>query len=326
MKMDMYWSQQEVFLMGILSLFPEEIKDKPITPDGELRYYFNCQTDDELARQLHRYKKSGLIEFEEVPVLVKYLGMESDPNDESNFRPLPSAFVIRCVNTQEATNKLTRYLKNWHNDKLLTSASKKPDDSTHQHEKLLTALARAYERQDMPHINISDIYNDDTGYEPPFWETVLAPQLVSNQYEIRQMNYDMNNRAQPFVDIKITNIKLHRSLELASKSSKPIYDNEPEELEYRGLRVKRDSLVDYNGTTIQLTGQETAALRALMERPDELRPREDITIELSAKNAKPDNLAKLISSLRIKLEGVIGYNCIENKSGQGWILKISSIE
>ncbi len=317
--------------MGTLSLFPDKLKGKPITPDGEWWYYFDCKNDEELVRQLYKYKKAGYIEFEEVPLLVKYIGVsDDDPDHESNFRPLPSAFVISSVHIQKVTDDLTDYLENWHNDKLFTNAAHKPDDHKYQYEKLFAALKGAYERQTTPHVSVTDIYGDNTtnlyNYQPPFWETVLTPQLVSLQYSILQMDYDLNGRGQPFVDIKITDQKLRRSLELAAKSSKPITDDDPEELEHRGLRIKRDGLVDYNGAAVHLTGQETAALRALMERPDDLRPREDIVIELSAKNAKQDNLAKLISSLRIKLKNVIGYDCIENKSGQGWRLRISPIE
>ncbi len=326
MKMDMYWSQQEVFLMGTLSLFPDKLKGVPITPDGEWWYYFNCKNDEELARQLYKYKKAGYIEFEEVPLLVKYIGASDDPDDESNFRPLPSAFVIKVVHMQKVTDDLSDYLENWHNNKLFTNAAHKPDDHKYQYEKLVAALKGAYERQITPHVSVTDIYGDNTtnfyNYQPPFWETVLAPQLVSLQYSILQMDYDLNGRGQPFVDINITSPKLRRSLELAAKSSQPITDDDPKESEHRGLRIKRDGLVDYNGISIRLSGQETAALRALMERPDELRLREDIAIELSVKNSKPDNMAKLISKLHKKLQAVIGYDCIENTFGQGWTLKI----
>lgn len=237
------------------------------------------------------------------------------------------AFMLSAHPRASAIAETLAHLESkWRNDKLLTNAAYKPDDSARQHDKLLEAFANVYDRQDMPRISKADIFGDNTAYEPPFWETVLAPQLIDNQYEIRQMDYDLNNSEQPFVDIKITDLKLHRSIELAAKSSEPISDDEPKELEHRGLRITRDSLVDYNGTGIQLTGQETAALRVLMVRPDELRLREDISTELSEKNARPDNLAKLISSLRIKLSKVIGYNCIENKSGQGWALRIHPLE
>lgn len=318
----MYWPQHEVFLMGMLSLFPKKLKNKPITPDGKLGYYFNCRNFDELARKLKKYKEAGYLEFDEE--LVKTISL--NPKGASPFGAQVVSFTIKEVDKAKVTADLTRYLKNWRNDKLLPKTARKPDDSVHHNEKLHAALARVYSRQDAPHINIADVYGDSTNHEPPFWETVLAPQLIDKQYEIRQMDYDMNNGEQPFVDIKITDLKLHRSLELAANSSKPISDDDPKELEHRGLRITRDGLVDYKRVSIHLGGQETAALRALMERPGELQPREIIASELSAKNAKQDNLGKLISKLRGKLRERIGYDCIENKSGQGWKLQIKLTE
>jgi len=322
MNMEMYWPQQEVFLMGTLALFSEKLIGEPITLNGEWGYYFNSEDFDSLAQQLNKYKEAGYLEFDEELVKV----MSLNPNGAPPFGTQIVSFTIKDVDIAKVTADLTRYLKNWRNDKLLTNAAHKPDDSTHQHDKLLAALARIYDRQDMPRISSADIYGDNADYELPFWETVLAPQLIDNQYIIRQMDYDTNNRELPFVDIKITDTKLHRTLELAASSSKPISDDDPNELEYHGLRIQRDNSVDYHGVAIHLTGQENAALRALMEQPNEFRPREDIATELSVKNSEPTNMAKLISSLRKKLEATIGYNCIENKSGQGWRLKIHPIE
>lgn len=330
MNMEMYWAQQEVFLMGVLSLFPEKLKKSlPITLDGEW-YYFNAKNEDELAQQLYKYKKAGYIEYDEVPLLVTYIGSPPDPDDEINFRSAPRGYLIRSVDSQKATDDLTLYLENWNSDKLATRAAHKPDDHKYQNEKLLAALEKALKSQSIPHINGADVYGDPVNtyydYQPPFWETVLAPQLVDGLYNILQMDYDLKDRGQPYVSIKITDQELLRSLELAANSSEPISDDEPKELMHLGLRIKRDGLVDYNGVDIPLTGQQTTALRVLMQRPGELRLREDFAIELSKKNKKPENMAKLISKLRGDLLVVLGYNCIENRSGQGWKLIIRRTE
>lgn len=324
MNMDIYWPQQKVFLLGILSLFPEKLTRSPITL-GEYWYYFSSKTDDELVQQLCTYKRAGYLEFKEVPLLV--IGTEPDIDSESYSEP--RGFLITSINAQKATDDLMEYLENWSNDKLSTNTAYKPDDHRYQYKRLFAALKRVYKRHAIPHINIVDMYGDKThhyNYEPPFWETVLSPHLVIGQYRIRQMDYDLNNGGQPFVDIEIISEELQRHIELQANNSPPISDEEPKELKHRGLRIKRDGSIDYNGTNVQLTGQEVSALRVLMERPEELRLREDISVDLSAKNTKPTNLAKLISSLRRKLKEVIGYNCIENKSGQGWMLTIHPIE
>lgn len=325
MNMDIYWSQQEVFLMGTLSFFPDKLKDKPITLDGEWQHYFNNKDFEQLAQQLNEYKEAGYIDFDENTQKVMYLGV----NDASNFPQVPVSFVITKIDSDKVRSDLTQYIKNWCNDKLLTNTAYKPDDSARQHKKLLAALARAYERQDMPRINIADIFGDNIDHEPPFWETVLAPQLVSNQYEIRQMDYDINNREQPFVDIKVTDLKLHRSLELAAKSSEPISDDDPgETLPYKGLQAKRDGLIYYNDEEVPFTSQQRDVMRVLLKRPDELRPKEAFTDSeasiFSRKNypSIDDTLAKLVAATHAKLRIVVGKDCIFNTAGQGWKLKL----
>lgn len=323
--MEMYWSQQEVFLMATLSLFPDKIKGVPLTPGVQWRHYFNVESFEQLAQQLNKYKRAGYIDFDENTQKVMYLGV----NDASNFHRVPISFVITRIDSDKVTSDLTQYIKNWCYDKLLTNTAYKPDDSAHQHEKLLAAIARVFERQDAPRISRVDIFGDSAGYEQPFWETVLAPQLVDSQYEIRQMDYDMNNREQPFIDIRITDLKLHRSLELAAKSSEPINDDDPEEtLPYKGLRANRDGLIYYNGEEIHFTPQQRDVMRVLLRRPDELRPKEAFTDSdasiFSRKNYPniDDTLAKLIAATHVKLRSAVGKDCIFNTAGQGWKLKL----
>lgn len=321
--------------MGTLSLFPEKLTKLPITLDREW-YYFNSKTDDELLRQLHKYKKAGYIEFDEMPLLVACIDKEPDPDDESNFRPYPRGFLIRSVNTQRVTDDLMQYLENWNNDELSTDTAHKPDDHQHQYRRLIPALTRAYKRQNMPHINAVDIYGDNTtnfyDYEPPFWETVLAPQLVSGQYTIRQMDYDLKNRGQPFVSIELTNQKFRRWLEISGKSSEPISDDDPEEFEYAGLLAARDGTISYKGVRIPFTRQEADAMRVFLRRPEELRSEDDFTDPYASVFSNPDapndihiTLSKLISRTRKKLDTAVecaDKSCITNVSGQGWILKI----
>ena len=326
----MYWSQQDVFLMGTLSLDGAKLKNKPLTPDGEWWYFFKCSDEEALRRQLLKYKKAGYIEYDEVPVLFTYASGTPDPDDEVNFRPLPTAFVIKQVHSNKVTDDLTKYLENWRGNKLFAKTASRPDDYKHQHERLVKALGRKYRHQNQPQISISDVHGDthlSISYEMPFWETVLEPYFVSSLYTIDQMDYATNGQGEPFISIKkITDSKFQRKIQLVANSAPAIGDEDPKELRHQGLLIKRDGLVEYNGRDIKLDGQEAAALRVLMEMPEELRLREDIGIELTPKNNEPKNMAKLISRLRGKLKKVIGYDCIESKSGQGWRLKMHSTE
>lgn len=241
--MDMYWSQQEVFLMGMLSLFPKNLKSLRPERNDEWKHYFYGKNLDELTKQLKKYEKAGYIEFDEQRVKTMLINRPRYSN-EPMFGSMPTSFVIKEVDTGNVTSDLTQYLKNWRNDNLRTNTPYKPDDSAHQHKKLLTALARVYERQNMPRINVEDIFGDDTYYEPPFWETVLAPQLLDKQYEIRQMDYDMDNHEQPFVDIKITNKQLLVKI-VASKAALPFEKTQSIKstgAEWAELKVNRNTV------------------------------------------------------------------------------------
>lgn len=236
--MNMYWPQQEVFLMGTLSLFPERLTKGAVTLAYEW-YFFNSKTDNELVQQLNKYKKAGYIEFKEVPLLVVYADRDPDPDDESNFRDYPRGFMITSVDKQRVTDDLTQYLENWCGDKLLTDTVHKPDDYRYQHEKLLSALKKIYKVQSMPRIKGSDVYGDPKSnfysHQPPFWEAVLAPHFVNKQYAIRQMDYDLVNGGQPFIDIEITDKDLRYSLE----KTRPI---KPAIIEYAELKIERNTV------------------------------------------------------------------------------------
>lgn len=331
----MYWPQHKVFFMATLSLFPEKVTGRPLMQYSDF-YYFGSDTEDGLVQQLFKYKREGYLDFEHVPILVANRGSD----DESNFKPAPWGFLIKSINTPKVTDDLIEYLENWRSDKLSTSTAYKPDDHTYQYGRLVSALKQAYKRQAIPHINIADLYGDSTtsfyNYEPPFWETVLAPQLVSGQYTVRQMDYDLKDRGQPFVGIELTNKKFRRWLELSAKSSEQISDEDPEELEYAGLLVARDGKISYKGATIPFTRQQANVMRVFLRRPEELRIEEDFTDPYANVFSDPaklsdihETLSKLISSARKKLDGAvkpIGRSCITNTPSQGWTLKIRPTE
>jgi DNA-binding winged helix-turn-helix (wHTH) protein len=246
--------------------------------------------------------------------------------------------MITFINNQKVTDDLTQYLENWYADKFSTNSAHKPDDHTHQYRRLTSALIKSFTRQSMPHINAVDLYGDNKtnfyNYPPPFWETVLAPHLVTGQYSIRQMDYDLVNRGQPFVSIELTNQKFRRWLELEVNSSEPISDDDPEELNYGDLLAARDGTISYKGVMIPFTRQEVDVMRVFLRRPGELRTEDNFTDpyanvfdDPSAYRDIHTTLSKLIARTRKKLnEATLKSNdsYITNVSGRGWILKIPS--
>ncbi|HRQ07213.1 MAG TPA: hypothetical protein PK000_03625 [Candidatus Saccharibacteria bacterium] len=332
MKMEMYWDQHKVFLMGILSLFPDVLKAKPIMQNSHW-YYFGSKTEDELVQKLYEYERDGYLEFETVPVLVAYYGKE--PDFDEAVAPNPQGFMLKSVNVQKITDDLTDYLEKWQENKLSTITAFKPDDYKHQSAKLYHALGVVVSRQSVPHINIEDVYGSTKtnfyDYIPPFWEVVLSPQLVNGQYNILQMGYDLENKGRAFVDIEITNQEFQRELELMSRSAEPISDEDLEEFGYKGLRANRDGRITYNGEEIRMTQQERDVMRVFLRRPEELRPKEVFTdpeanIFSYQRGSKDSNskLGRLIPEVHKKLRAVIGDKCIYNTPGVGWLLKINT--
>lgn len=291
----MYWHQQEVFLMGTFSLFPEKLTKVPITLHKE-GHYFNCKTEDELVRQLHKLKKAGYIEFIEVPLLVAYSGDEPDPDDESNFRS-PRGFLITSVNTDKVTKDLTKYLENWRNDRLLTSTAHKPDDYYHQHERFLSALRRIYKTQSMPRITGLDVYGDPTSsfydYQPPFWEVVLAPYFVDGQYKIRQMDYDLANRGQPFIDIKITDKDLKNSLEKIQPVKPTAVEWAELKLKDNIVHIRLDSGVRYALKKFRIDSAPLNFIKYVLVRPDTYINRAVIQTDVEGCKQK-ENMTELV--------------------------------
>jgi len=325
----MYWPQEKVFLMGIMSLFPEKLLKKPITLDSHW-YYFGSKNEDDMVQKLFANKRAGYIDFVEIPILVTYI--DKDPDTEDGERTSPLGFMITSINTQKVTDDLTEYLEKWRNDELTTNTAHKPDDHKIQYAKLFLALSRTYGRQTMPHIDIEDVYgnkaNNFYNYIPPFWEVVLSPQLINGQYNIRQMDYDLEHEGRAFIEIQITNTALLRSLELKSKSSDPIQEEDLEELNYNDLRASRDGTVLFKEIRIPFTPQEADVMRVFMQRPEEIRPYDSFTDPLA--NIFNDKeygdihatLSKLIYATRKKLHKATNQNAITNTSKRGWTLKI----
>lgn len=251
-------------------------------------------------------------------------------------------FEILEINSQKATDDLLEYLALWQNDQLALLTAKKPASSAHQQELLTNALAHAYRLnpQDQQRIMLEDIYGSPNSdiFGTPFWELILSLHFSERpEAMIKRIGYDRSmsglyvDNAQPFADIKITSPEKLRSIELAAKSSEPISDEEPQELEYNGLRFNRDESISYKGVSIDLSPQEAAVIRVFLTRPEEWRSDDAFTApsaDVFADGTTHANLSKLISQTRVKLNAAIGsdQNVVTNRRDRGWKLKIQLAE
>jgi hypothetical protein len=251
-------------------------------------------------------------------------------------------FEILEINSQKATDDLLEYLALWQNDQLALLTAKKLASSAHQQELLTNALAHAYRLnpQDHQRITLEDIYGSPNSdiFGTPFWELILSLHFSERpEAMIKRIGYDRSmsglyaDNAQPFAEIKITSSEKLRFIELAAKSSEPISDEEPQELEYNGLRFNRDESISYKGVSIDLSPQEAAVIRVFLTRPEEWRSDDAFTApsaDVFVGGTTHANLSKLISQTRVKLNAAIGndQNAIINKRDRGWKLKIQLAE
>ncbi len=314
-----YWPQHKVFFLATVALFPENLKDFIVTLLF-YRPYFANDDIDLIELTLKEYEKDEYIKYEKLST---------------------GEFKINEVDTNKATDDLIDYLEKWQNNKLVLLAAKKTEDAQHQQKLLLEALTRAYKRSPSNQLRITpeDVYelpNNDI-FGTPFWELMLSLQLSEQPSAVlTHIAYDRHmdglyiNGTQPFADIKITSPELLRSIELASKSSEPISDEEPQETPYNGLRANRDESVSYNGETIPFTPQEASVMRVFIARPEEWRSDDSFTdpqADVFENETLPNlhkSLSQLISRTRIKLNVAVGnnQNCIINKRSRGWKLEI----
>src|SRR5690606_7715862 len=117
---------------------------------------------DFIELELEEYQKAGYLKYEKTHALYK----------------------ISEINTQKATGDLTEYLKKWQHNELLSLPASKPPDAAHQQTLLLSAVAQACaNNQKEPRITLQDVYGEPGSYTytPPFWELVLACQLLDKK-------------------------------------------------------------------------------------------------------------------------------------------------
>lgn len=314
--MKMYWPQHKVFFLATLSLFPERLLDTVITILF-FKPYFAADNPEVIELTLMEYAKEGYIEFQKLS---------------------KGEFKITKTNSLLATDDLTEYLEDWKKNHLYLLKAHKPETSDELNRRFFVALSRSYNSATKEvRVLHKDLYSTDKSqiYGKPFWETVLSLQFIDLQAKVINIGYDRSmsglyeNDPQPFIDFEITDQKFRRSIELASKNSEPIDEEDPDELESEGLLISRDGLVSYKGKALTFTAQERDILRVLLKRPGELCTKDDfkdphVGIFKSDHNY-PDidaTLRKLIAATHKKLRAVIGHQCIINVSGEGWRLAL----
>jgi hypothetical protein len=198
MNMKRYWPQHRVFFIATLALFPEKLNGYAVNP-WFYRVYFISEELDVIKIELEDYKNAGYLQYKVVDGL----------------------YEISDINSQKAVADLTEYLERWQNNELLSLPADKPPDVAYQQKRLVNAVATAYAtNQKEPRITLQDVYGkpSDYSYTPPFWELVLACQLLDKKAKIKYMDYDRHadglydDDAQPLVDFKIVSKEFEQAI------------------------------------------------------------------------------------------------------------------
>jgi hypothetical protein len=194
MAMELYWSQHKVFFIATLVLFPDRLNGHEVN-QWFYRPYFVSDDPDFIEIELEDYQKAGYLKYEKPSSLYK----------------------ITDIDTEKAKKDLMLYLKQWQHNELLALSANKPPDPVRQKELLLAAIVHDYpDHKNEQRITLEDVYGkpNSYAYKPPFWELVLAYQLLAKKIKITYMDYDRrddglyDDGGQPTADFKIIDKEL----------------------------------------------------------------------------------------------------------------------
>jgi len=229
MKIEIYKTQREVFILGVLALFPEKLEGHIFSADcgGIYKYLFTSRSNDHLFEELMEYQEKGYFRFEEKTDVE--LGIDC----MGRCTIVPFGYHISGVNSQKATDDLIEYLKKWELGDLTTGEATKPADFLHQQDIFFSALAGAYGKNKKPIIKWSDLYGEVFSYRdhtlPPFWELLFWNQLVDSRLAITKMDYGKakskeNHKLykQPFAELIIKDQALLQRVTQALDPEKPV--------------------------------------------------------------------------------------------------------
>lgn len=210
MKQDvkLYWPQHKVFFIATLVLFPDKLDGHEVN-QWFYRPYFAGDDPTFIEIELEDYRKAGYLKYEKAGALYK----------------------ITEVHSKKAKKDLLQYLKQWQRNELLTLSAGKAPDPERQKELLLAAIVLDYpDHKSKLRITLENIYGKpgSYAYKPPFWELVLAYQLLDKKIKITYMDYDRRDdglypdNGQPTIDCKIADNELAALVEL-----KPVPAQQP---------------------------------------------------------------------------------------------------
>lgn len=243
-----YWSQIEVFFIGVMALFPEKLEGHEVN-QWFYQPFFSGQSQEFIKLELEEYRKSGYLEYQEANPLYK----------------------ITKIHKEKAASDLKKYLLKWQNDELLSLSTKRSDDAKNLKQVLLQAIADKLPRQSKPRIVASDIYDkiSSDDQEMPFWELVLSLELLDNKATVIYMDYDRrtdgmyDENPQPLVDYELSDELIKHLKELPGSTLHPTkHTDANDEARHYQAKIIIQSRIIYakvdSGETIRISRKQRA--------------------------------------------------------------------
>lgn len=307
MKPENYWPQDKLYFYATCALFPDRLLvDEPLSSQRFRRYVPYYLNVDEQVQELEWLRQDGLLDL-----------TVSRVDDEN------ADYSITKIDSDEFTSRLKKYLLRYRNDELIADAGFRPDMFAVNNEQLMKYLDSSTRKE--PIVNPANIWSSWTSFGAshfPFWEVVLAYQLIEAKGEIVSLGYSNDSSGSydkeewPFAEIRVNADELKQK---APKPQKAISHKVSIIVTSRG---KLQLVIDGRRNTLRAyksEGNDTyRAARALYDAQGEFLARKQLNLKPNSKTQLKD----LIGNMRITgilAELFIEYNdngavCLKHKA------------
>lgn len=198
MKPETYWPQDKLYFYATCALFRHKLVNDSLGSEQFKDYIPYYWSVDEQIKALEQLKQHGLLDF-----------TLSRTDDKS------ARYSVTHIDSDRFMALLMEYLEKYRNDELIGDIGDPPGTFLANNDRLIKYLD--FSTRDEPIVGPNNIWSNWTSSNSnsfPFWEVVLASQLIENVGQISDLGYSdknlnsFNENACPFVCIKNVNKQL----------------------------------------------------------------------------------------------------------------------
>lgn len=210
MKPEAYWSQQKLYFYAVCALFPGRLTAESLNSqqfNEYIPYYFSA---DSQIDELEQLKQDGLVDFTVSRI------------DEDSAK-----YSFTRVNSDAFRSLLKEYLERYCNDELVGGIGVRPDTYTTNNDQLVKYVNSSSREEPVVNpVNIWSDWNLSNSDRFPFWEVVLAFELIEASGEITALGHSSNDansfreEARPFANVKVYGGKIKQKAAKPKKDTK----------------------------------------------------------------------------------------------------------